>query len=561
MRILFLTHAFNSLTQRLFVELTRAGHQISIEFDINDAVSIEAAELFQPDLILAPYLRRRIPDALWRRIPCFVVHPGIPGDRGPSALDWAILRGEASWGVTVLQADEEMDAGDIWASVAFPMRAATKSSLYRREVTEAAVEAVLLALSRFASGTYNPAPLDSLRAETPGQWNPLTKQSDRAIDWSRDDSATIFRKMRAADGFPGVFDTLRGEIFALFDAHPDETLRGRPGEILGQRHGAICRATVDGAVWITHLKPIVEGERTFKQPAAAALGERIAGIPEIPEPEAGVTWRDIWCEQRDGVAYLHFPFYNGAMSTDQAARLEAAYRQACQTDTRLIVLMGGADFWSNGMHLGAIEAADSPAEESWRNINAIDDLCHAILTTESHLTFAVMRGNAGAGGVFLALAADRVVAAQGTVLNPHYKNMGNLYGSEYWTYLLPKRVGGEGIDRVMGRRLPLGAPEARDLGLIDDCLGTDRSTLDREIRQLAEAMAQPAEWKRRLREKARSRQVDEDIKSLSSHRSEELARMRLNFFGFDPSYHIARSNFMRKIPISRTPLHLAHHRS
>jgi hypothetical protein len=34
--------------------------------------------------------------------------------------------------------------------------------------------------------------------------------------------------------------------------------------------------------------------------------------------------------------------------------------------------------------------------------------------------------------------------ARGVMLNPHYKNMGNLYGSEYWTYLLPRRVGEEG---------------------------------------------------------------------------------------------------------------------
>jgi putative two-component system hydrogenase maturation factor HypX/HoxX len=32
----------------------------------------------------------------------------------------------------------------------------------------------------------------------------------------------------------------------------------------------------------------------------------------------------------------------------------------------------------------------------------------------------------------------------GVMLNPHYKNMGNLYGSEYWTYLLPRRVGDQG---------------------------------------------------------------------------------------------------------------------
>ena len=38
------------------------------------------------------------------------------------------------------------------------------------------------------------------------------------------------------------------------------------------------------------------------------------------------------------------------------------------------VLTGGADFWSNGIHLNVIEASDQPAEESMRNIEAIDDL-------------------------------------------------------------------------------------------------------------------------------------------------------------------------------------------
>jgi len=36
--------------------------------------------------------------------------------------------------------------------------------------------------------------------------------------------------------------------------------------------------------------------------------------------------------------------------------------------------------------------------------------------------------------------------------------------------------------------------------------------------------------------------------------------MRLNFFGFDPSYHVARYNFVHRVPHSRTPLHLALHR-
>ena len=105
MRILLLTHSFNSLCQRLFVELEAAGHEVSVEFDINDAVTEEAAALFKPDCLVAPFLKRAIPESVWRSLPCFIVHPGIPGDRGPSALDWAILKDVPSWGVTVLQAE------------------------------------------------------------------------------------------------------------------------------------------------------------------------------------------------------------------------------------------------------------------------------------------------------------------------------------------------------------------------------------------------------------------------------------------------------------------------
>lgn len=124
--------------------------------DIADWVSEEALALFRPHLIVAPFLKRAIPASVWRAVPCLVVHPGIVGDRGPSALDWAIQEGETRWGVTVLQAEAEMDAGPVWSSAEFPLRRARKSSVYRHEVTEAAVAAVLLAVERLAVGDFDP---------------------------------------------------------------------------------------------------------------------------------------------------------------------------------------------------------------------------------------------------------------------------------------------------------------------------------------------------------------------------------------------------------------------
>ena len=68
----------------------------------------------------------------------------------------------------------------------------------------------------------------------------------------------------------------------------------------------------------------------------------------------------------------------------------------------------------------------------------MDDVVRDIITCDTHITVSAVQGNAGAGGVYLAMAADYVVAHEGVVLNPHYKGMG-LFGSEYWTYLSGRR--------------------------------------------------------------------------------------------------------------------------
>jgi len=564
MRILFLTHAFNSLTQRLWVELTEAGHDVSVEFDINDRVTEEAVALWNPDLIVAPFLKRRIAETVWRRRRCIVIHPGIRGDRGPSALDWAIVDGEADWGVTALEANAELDAGDVWSSVGFPMRDATKSSLYRNEVTEAAVVALRRTLEQIGRD-QRAGQIDTGELPVRGRLRPLMRQSDRAIDWHAEGTATVLRRIRAADGFPGVRDEILGEPVHLYDAHAEGRLRGKAGDIVAQREGAICRATADGAVWITHLKSVDGAEPQFKLPAAMVLGEKLRGVPEAPlAPEAAVdypTWRPIRYEESEGVGWLHFPFYNGAMGTAHCEALCRAYRHARSRPTRVIVLMGGPDFWSNGIHLNLIEAADHPAEESWRNINAIDDLVCEIVTTDRQLTVAAMQGNAGAGGVFLALAADRVYARDGVILNPHYKGMGNLYGSEYWTYLLPRRVAPEHVRAVTQNRLPVGSRQAAAMGLIDGHFGATPSVFGAEVALRARALASDRGFERMLGEKMAARRADEAAKPLEAYRDEELERMKLNFFGFDPSYHVARYHFVHKVPRSRTPLWLARHRA
>jgi putative two-component system hydrogenase maturation factor HypX/HoxX len=190
----------------------------------------------------------------------------------------------------------------------------------------------------------------------------------------------------------------------------------------------------------------------------------------------------------------------------------------------------------------------------------MDDLVQTIIDTDSHLTIAALSGNAGAGGAFLALAADFVYTRRSVVLNPHYKNMGNLYGSEYWTYLLPRRVAADGARDLLAGRLPISAVTAKRLGFIDDCFGTDSDDFRQQVEQCAQQLAELPTVHRLLSDKRQRRARDEREKPLARYRDEELEKMRLNFYGFDPSYHVARYNFVYRVPHSWTPLHLAEHR-
>jgi putative two-component system hydrogenase maturation factor HypX/HoxX len=288
----------------------------------------------------------------------------------------------------------------------------------------------------------------------------------------------------------------------------------------------------------------------IKLPATQVLGPLLRGVPKAPlpidAPADHRTLREIVYTEVDQVGYLSFDFYNGAMSTSQCTRLRDAFLHARSRPTRVIVLLGGADFWSNGIHLNAIEASADPAAESWRNINAIDDLIFEILNTMSHLVIAGLRGNAGAGGAMLALAADHVYAKSGVVLNPHYRSMGDLYGSEYWTYTLPRRVGQRRALELTLSCKPIGTRAAREMGFFDDAFGEDTEAFEAELRERARRLARDPEFRLMLRKKHERRLDDESVKPLANYRAEELEWMRANFFGPDPAYHEARRRFVFK---------------
>ncbi len=459
MKILLLISSFNSLSQRVFCELKELNYEVRICLSSQENL-IEEIKEFNPSLIFCPFLKEYLKEDITSNYPTFILHPGIIGDRGHQSLDHAINDEKKQWGVVILKANEELDAGDIYASSNFFMRDTSKASIYRNEVCDATSKALKELLINLKNREFKPIP------QIKNEIHPRLTQENRKIEWEKDTSQEIIKKINMSDSYPGVKEEFFGITCFLYGVHKESSFRGKPKEIIAKRDGAICVGTIDGAIWISHLKE----ENRFKLPATYVLKEKLKGVKEQRIPllleEKEETFYEIYVKREDEIAYLYFNFHNGAMNSEQAIRLKYAI-DFLKENCKVLVLCGGEEFFSNGIHLNILEDSKKQGEDGWSNINAMNDVVKSILFAEDIITVASFSKNSGAGGVFLGLSCDYTIAKEGVVFNPHYKTMG-LTGSEYHTYTFYKRVEKSIADKILTKTIPIGSKRAKEIGMLDE---------------------------------------------------------------------------------------------
>ncbi|MDO9208380.1 MAG: hydrogenase maturation protein [Sulfuricurvum sp.] len=556
MRVLLVVSAFNSLTQRIFCDLRDRGETVGVAFAINDSQLIEEVIAFEPDFILSPFLKKRIPEEIWSTIPTFIIHPGIAGDRGAHALDWAIMKEEKRWGATILRANGEYDAGDIYGHGTFTMPKASKASIYRNAVSTLASKLVEELFASLDDSSFVPMSQDE--QSLLGSAHLVMTQQDRRIHWESDTTDEILKKIHAGDSHPGVVDTILDLECFLYGAHKEATWRGGIKEILAKREGAICIGTRDGAIWISHLKE--RKTHSIKLPSTYVLKDRLKGVredrlPLFVDPKLE-TFKEISYYQRDEVGYLGFDFHNGAMGAHQCVRLKYAFDHLKQSGIKVLVLMGGTDFFSNGIHLNIMEDSKKPDEDGWSNIHSMNEVVKSIYLCEDVLTVSSLHRNAGAGGVFLALASDYVIAHDGVVLNPHYQTLG-LYGSEYWTYTLPHRVGTAKAKELISACLPISAKRAYSIGLADALLSEEDEHYFEELHLYCQKLyADEEKYYELLNGKCDTINDPAFLDELQRHRENELEQMYPSFYEAHSDFNRLRKEFVYKLCPIQTPSYL-----
>jgi putative two-component system hydrogenase maturation factor HypX/HoxX len=555
LNIILLCSAFNGLSQRAWLELRQWGHCPSVVLFTDEKSVCEQIEQSGADLVICPFLKDRVPQHVWNNAerPVVIIHPGIVGDRGASALDWAIIGKLDRWGVTALQAVEEMDAGPVWSTCEFNLpQGLRKSELYNGPVSDAAIHCIRDVVDKFTNG-FVPVSVDYKNPAVLGRLQPNMKQDDRTFGW-HDCSRFIKRCIDAADGQPGVLASLAGGQYYVYDAHLDSR-SGTPGEILAVLDEAVLVATGDSSVWIGSLRSKPRpGEETFKRPARHVLAEKLRDVPRLDgsissTPYNTQTYQPIRYRECGHVGELTFEFYNGSMSTEQCRRLMASLQWAKSRDTQVLLIKGGRGSFSNGVDLNVIQAATVPEQEAWANIQAIDDVCQELLSARQ-LVISGLTGSAGAGGVMLALAADIIFARADIVLNPHYKTMG-LYGSEYWTYSLPRAVGRQMAEKLTEECLPISAIQAMQWGMVQEIGPHSPQAFGVWLLQRAsDALTDPAYAA------VRERKHRPDTRLMQQCRDAELAEMERDMVRNRKQFAEKCRNFVFKRKPYETPVRL-----
>jgi methionyl-tRNA formyltransferase len=223
-----------------------------------DYAEIIAQEI-QPEIALVVGCRILIPAKIVHLPPLgtLAVHDSLlPEYRGFAPINWSILNGEDSLGVTLFYLNELMDGGDIVAKKTIPISSGARAPEVYNQVIQATIDLILEAYPLLVKGLAPRIPQNY----TAGSFTCSRTPGDGLIDWTQP-TQRIFNQIRALTyPYPGAFSFYAGKKLLVWRAEPLDNpphYVGRiPGRVIGRSPstGSIDVLTGNGVLRILEVQ-------------------------------------------------------------------------------------------------------------------------------------------------------------------------------------------------------------------------------------------------------------------------------------------------------------------
>lgn len=236
----------------------------------------EEFRALKPDLQVMAFVTLFVPEE-FLNIPThgsIQYHPSLlPKYRGPSAINWAIIKGESETGLSIFWPDNGLDTGDILLQKKTPISATdTVGSVYFDRLFPMGVEALIEAVDLVKAGKAPRIKQDHSQATYEGRCGPDNAHIDWGKPWLQ-----IDRLIRGCNPQPGAWSTLDGKTVKIFEATPlpardPKGIGGAMGEIVAVESDGITVVCADGRFKVTRVQ--ADGPKIAAGEWAAAVNLR-----------------------------------------------------------------------------------------------------------------------------------------------------------------------------------------------------------------------------------------------------------------------------------------------
>ena len=180
----------------------------------------------------------------------------LPKYRGAAPMQYSVLNGDETAGVTIMYVSEALDSGDVILKKEIPVGVDETFGELHDRLAVLGAEALVEAMQEIADGTSTRTPQNSADAT----FAPSIKKEECVIDWTLP-ASQVHNRVRGLSPIPCANTRLPdGKLLKVYRTEKVEGYSGQPGEVVDviKKKGFVVSCG-EGAVCVVSAKP--EGKR------------------------------------------------------------------------------------------------------------------------------------------------------------------------------------------------------------------------------------------------------------------------------------------------------------